>query len=94
MSEEWWPDDTATPPPDGSHRVVQQSTEGVPLFLKAPADPTAHPFWTPEHAEAGAWSLRDAARLAALHTGLRDSSGGLVEAWSEAITPDEQTDVM
>jgi hypothetical protein len=35
--------------------VVQQSTEGVSLFLKAPADPTAHPFWTPEHAEAGAW---------------------------------------
>ena len=56
MSEEWWPDDTATPPPDGTHRVVQQSTEGVSLFLKAPADPTAHPFWTPEHAEAGAWS--------------------------------------
>jgi hypothetical protein len=67
-----------------------RATEGVPLFLKAPADPTAHPFWTPEHAEAGAWSLRDAARLAALHTGLRDSSGGLVEAWSAAITPDEQ----
>jgi hypothetical protein len=90
VSEEWWPHDTATPPSDGTHRVVQQGTGGVSLYLRAPADPTAHPFWTPEHNEAGAWPLRDAARLAAQHTGLRDSSGVPVEAWSEVISPDEQ----
>jgi hypothetical protein len=57
---------------DQALSAVQQGTGGVHLFLKAAADPTAHPFWTSEHNEAGAWSLRDAARLAALHTGLRD----------------------
>jgi hypothetical protein len=92
-----WPGDTATPPPDGTHRVVR-GNRAAPTkwqYLPVPVTPDQYPLWTFYQAKAGIWPWRDAERLARLHaerlaefhSAFGNPPGDASEVWSEWIGP-------
>lgn len=84
---EWWPDNTSSPKSDGTH-MVEKRNRSVPIlrqFLTAPKVQNKSPWWTHDKEKAGLWDLKDAERLARLHSSTPDSDGNAVEAWAARV---------